>query len=67
LIPYADLNANGEWDADENEPLNDDLGKDVIPFDFNTPDQMKVKEMGYLQTGNQNLIKQIKMNQTRLD
>src|SRR5574338_71066 len=32
--PYADLNGNGTWDADENEPLNDDVGKDGVgPFD----------------------------------
>ena len=41
-VPYADLNENGEWDADENEPLNDDLGKDGVgPFDpqYSGPDQ----------------------------
>ncbi|MCF8241631.1 MAG: hypothetical protein K9J16_09615 [Melioribacteraceae bacterium] len=33
-IPFSDLNGNGEWDADENEPLNSDTGTDGIgPFD----------------------------------
>ena len=41
-VPYSDLNENGEWDADENEPLNDDLGKDGVgPFDpqYSGPDE----------------------------
>ena len=41
-IPYSDLNGNGEWDADENEPLNNDVGKDGVgPFDrqYNGPDE----------------------------
>ena len=41
-VPYADLNENGDWDADENEPLNDDLGKDGVgPFDpqYSGPDE----------------------------
>ena len=34
-LKYSDLNLNGTWDADENEPLNDDLGKDGVgPFDL---------------------------------
>jgi hypothetical protein len=40
--PFTDLNGNGVWDADENEPLNDDLGKDGVgPFDrqYNGPDE----------------------------
>lgn len=40
--PFSDLNENGVWDADENEPLNDDLGKDGVgPFDrqYNGPDE----------------------------
>ena len=33
-ITYSDLNGNGKWDADENEPLNDDLGRDGVgPLD----------------------------------
>lgn len=33
-VPFTDLNGNGKWDADENEPLNDDVGKDGVgPFD----------------------------------
>lgn len=32
--PFLDLNGNGKWDADENEPLNDDVGEDGVgPFD----------------------------------
>ena len=27
---YSDLNSDGEWDADENEPLNDDVGRDGV-------------------------------------
>jgi hypothetical protein len=41
-IPYTDLNMNGEWDADENEPLNNDVGRDGVgPFDrqYNGPDE----------------------------
>ncbi|MBI9072138.1 MAG: hypothetical protein JEY94_11105 [Melioribacteraceae bacterium] len=31
---YTDLNENGKWDADENEPLNSDVGTDGVgPFD----------------------------------
>lgn len=33
-ITYLDLNGNGTWDAEENEPLNNDVGKDGVgPFD----------------------------------
>lgn len=33
-VPFTDLNGNGKWDPDENEPLNDDVGKDGVgPFD----------------------------------
>lgn len=33
-VGYSDLNGNGEWDAEENEPLNNDLGQDGVgPFD----------------------------------
>lgn len=33
-VSFSDLNGNGLWDADENEPLNDDVGKDGVgPFD----------------------------------
>lgn len=33
-VPFTDLNGNGKWDKDENEPLNDDVGKDGVgPFD----------------------------------
>ncbi|MCR4416785.1 MAG: hypothetical protein NUV92_03470 [Ignavibacteria bacterium] len=41
-IPYSDLNGNGKWDREENEPLNDDLGKDGVgPWDrqYNGPDE----------------------------
>lgn len=32
--PFTDVNKNGKWDPEENEPLNDDLGKDGVgPFD----------------------------------
>jgi len=33
-VTYSDLNNNGKWDADENEPLNNDVGRDGVgPFD----------------------------------
>lgn len=33
-VPFTDLNDNGIWDPEENEPLNDDLGKDGVgPYD----------------------------------
>jgi len=33
-LSYTDLNGNGKWDAAENEPLNNDVGKDGVgPFD----------------------------------
>ncbi|MBU0473298.1 MAG: hypothetical protein KKF62_03970 [Bacteroidetes bacterium] len=33
-LAYSDLNGNGKWDADENEPLNNDVGQDGVgPFD----------------------------------
>ncbi|MFC2084108.1 hypothetical protein ACFLS9_03545 [Bacteroidota bacterium] len=41
-LAYTDLNGNGEWDADENEPLNNDVGQDGVgPFDrqYNGPDE----------------------------
>ena len=41
-VPFTDLNENGKWDADENEPLNNDVGKDGVgPFDrqYNGPDE----------------------------
>lgn len=41
-VGYTDLNGNGEWDADENEPLNNDVGVDGIgPFDpqYDGPDE----------------------------
>jgi hypothetical protein len=41
-IPYSDLNGNGEWDPDENEPLNNDVGRDGVgPFDrqYTGPDE----------------------------
>lgn len=41
-VGYSDLNGNGKWDADLNEPLNDDTGLDGIgPLDENyiAPDQ----------------------------
>lgn len=39
---YSDLNANGKWDAELNEPLNNDVGRDGVgPFDpqYAGPDQ----------------------------
>lgn len=39
---FTDINLNGVWDADQNEPLNDDVGKDGVgPFDrqYTGPDQ----------------------------
>ena len=41
-IGFLDLNGNGKWDASENEPLNNDVGKDGVgPFDrqYNGPDE----------------------------
>lgn len=33
-LSFMDLNGNGEWDADENEPLNNDVGRDGVgPYD----------------------------------
>ena len=33
-MKYSDVNNNGEWDAKENEPVNDDVGKDGVgPLD----------------------------------
>ncbi|MBU2585885.1 MAG: hypothetical protein KKH32_11220, partial [Bacteroidetes bacterium] len=40
--PYTDLNGNGKWDRAENEPLNDDLGRDGVgPWDpqYRGPDE----------------------------
>ncbi len=40
-VGFSDLNGNGVWDADENEPLNNDVGVDGVgPFDrqYNGPD-----------------------------
>jgi len=41
-VTYLDINGNGQWDAEENEPLNNDVGVDGVgPFDpqYNGPDQ----------------------------
>jgi hypothetical protein len=41
-ITFLDINGNGVWDADENEPLNNDVGRDGVgPFDlgYNGPDE----------------------------
>jgi hypothetical protein len=41
-IGYVDINGNGKWDADQNEPLNDDVGLDGVgPLDegYTGPDQ----------------------------
>lgn len=41
-VGFTDLNGNGVWDADENEPLNDDVGRDGVgPFDpqYEGPDE----------------------------
>ncbi len=33
-LTYSDLNSNGQWDPQDNEPLNNDVGKDGVgPFD----------------------------------
>ncbi len=33
-VPFTDLNGNGKWDPEENEPLNNDVGQDGIgPLD----------------------------------
>ncbi len=41
-ISFTDLNNNGIWDSDENEPLNNDVGQDGVgPFDsqYTTADE----------------------------
>lgn len=41
-VPYLDINGNGQWDAEENEPLNNDVGVDGVgPFDsqYISPDE----------------------------
>lgn len=41
-VPFLDINGNGVWDADEDEPLNNDVGQDGVgPFDaqYNGPDE----------------------------
>ena len=41
-VGFTDLNGNGVWDADENEPLNNDVGADGVgPFDrqYTLPDE----------------------------
>ncbi len=41
-LPFGDLNGNGVWDSDENEPLYSDVGQDGIgPFDgqYTGPDE----------------------------
>lgn len=41
-VSYTDLNGNGVWDADENEPLNNDVGRDGVgPYDrqYTGPDE----------------------------
>ncbi len=33
-VPFSDLNGNGVWDPDENEPVNNDVGQDGVgPLD----------------------------------
>jgi hypothetical protein len=33
-VAFSDLNGNGKWDPEENEPLNNDVGQDGVgPFD----------------------------------
>jgi len=33
-VTYLDINGNGKWDSEENEPLNNDVGEDGVgPFD----------------------------------
>jgi len=37
-VGYSDLNGNGKWDPEENEPLNNDVGQDGLgPHDPNYP------------------------------
>lgn len=41
-IAYTDLNGNGKWDREQNEPLNNDVGRDGVgPFDpqYIAPDE----------------------------
>jgi len=41
-LTFTDLNGNGKWDPEDNEPLNNDVGKDGVgPFDlqYAGPDQ----------------------------
>ena len=41
-VPFTDTNGNGVWDPSENEPLNDDVGKDGVgPLDpnYSGPDE----------------------------
>ncbi|MFA3783888.1 hypothetical protein ABRY23_12575 [Melioribacteraceae bacterium 4301-Me] len=41
-VGFTDVNGNGKWDPELNEPLNDDLGKDGVgPFDpqYTGPDE----------------------------
>lgn len=41
-VGYSDLNGNGQWDPEENEPLNNDVGRDGVgPFDrqYTGPDE----------------------------
>ncbi|MDQ7817218.1 MAG: hypothetical protein RDU14_09385 [Melioribacteraceae bacterium] len=41
-VSFTDINGNGRWDPDLNEPLNDDLGKDGVgPYDpqYQGPDE----------------------------
>lgn len=41
-LPFLDINGNGVWDANENEPLNNDVGRDGVgPFDpqYRGPDE----------------------------
>ncbi len=41
-LPYTDMNGNGKWDPEENEPLNNDVGQDGIgPLDrqYTGPDE----------------------------
>ncbi|MBK7379889.1 MAG: hypothetical protein IPJ03_12935 [Ignavibacteriales bacterium] len=40
-VPFLDINGNGVWDAEEHEPLNNDVGQDGVgPFDpqYTNPD-----------------------------
>ncbi|GAB1442484.1 hypothetical protein MASR2M39_13190 [Ignavibacteriales bacterium] len=65
-LPFTDINGNGKWDADQNEPLNNDVGKDGVGrLTDNIPDPIRVKVTDWLPMVNPILIKLTKMNLIR--